>query len=299
MTRAQQIQQFERINRRFERKFMPKVQRAIHAQVKEVIKDLRSDGFATARYNLLRSVGNEKLSKVIKELYTTVGRRWAQVTYSRLLIEERKEKYRPLTLQTKGFGFNYEWTQFILNYLQQFLLDKITFQVADTTRNALLRALAVSVAAGMSIDQTIDKLEDWPFERFQAARIVRTETNRAANVGSTAQSETSKYEQQKEWMSADDNRVRGNPVNGKKDHADHWSLDGNKIDAEDVFHDLRNGDQLRFPGDPQASAASTVNCRCHASYTFKRDANGNLIPKRKTTTVIYPGQTRTRRTVTV
>lgn len=279
--------------------FMPKVQRAIHSQVKSVISHLRDGGYASAKHYLSTHVGNAELAKVIKELYTTVGRRWAQITYSRLLPEQRGQKNRPMVLQTKGFGFNYEWTNFILNYLKQFLLDKITFRVAETTRNALMTVLASATTAGWSIDQTIDRLEDWPYERYQAARIVRTETNRAANVGSTAQAETSKYEQQKEWMSADDNRVRGNPVNGKKDHADHWSLDGNKIDADDVFHDLRNGDQLMFPGDPKASAASTINCRCHASYTFKRDAEGNLIPKRQTTSVIFPGQNRRPQTVTI
>lgn len=299
MTRQQQIQQFERINRRYEKLFMPKVQRAIHTQVKAVINDLRQGGFARAHYHLSGSVGNEEMAKVIKELYITVGKRWAQITYSRLLPELRGQKYSTLVLQRKGFGFNAEWTDFILNYLKNFLLDKITFRVAETTRNALMAVLASSTAAGWSVDQTIDRLKDWPYERYQAARIVRTETNRASNVGATAQAETAKYEQQKEWMSADDNRVRGNPVNGKKDHADHWSLDGTKIDADDIFHDLRNGDQLLFPGDPKASAASTVNCRCHASYTFKRDGNGNLIPKRKTTSVIFPGQTPRRAVITI
>src|SRR5690606_15512334 len=122
----------------------------------------------------------------------------------------------------KGFGFNYAWTQFIINYLEKFLLEKITYEVARSTRDALLKILAASTAAGWSIDQTIDRLQDWPFERYQAARIVRTEVNRAANVGNKAQAETSEYQQVKEWMSATDNRVRGNPVNGKKDHADHW-----------------------------------------------------------------------------
>jgi len=299
MTRLQQIKEFERVNRRFEKKFMPKVQRAIHSQVKPVIRLLREDGFSAARSYLLKNVGNEEIAKVIRELYRSVGSKWAQITYSRLLPETRGQKFNSLTLQQKGFGFNYLWTQFILDYLKQFLLEKITFKIAETTRDALLRVLSTATASGMSIDQTVDQLEDWPYERFQAARIVRTETNRAANVGSTAQAETSKYEQQKEWQSADDNRVRGNPVTGKKDHADHFSLDGVKIDADDFFHDLRNGDQLQFPGDPNASAASSVNCRCHASYTLKRDSSGNLIPKRKSTSVIFPGQTRQRQIITI
>lgn len=299
MTRQQQIAQFERINRRFEKKFMPKVQRAIHSQVTPVISRLRESGFASAKSYLNNNIGNDEIGKVIRELYRNVGTKWAQLTYSRLLPETRGQKFVRFFYQEKGFGFNYLWTQFILDYLKQFLLDKITFRIAETTRDALLRTLAIATATGMSIDQTVDHLDNWPYERFQAARIVRTETNRAANVGSTAQAETSKYEQQKEWQSADDNRVRGNPVTGKKDHSDHWSLDGVKIDAYDVFHDLRSGDELMFPGDPKASAATTVNCRCHASYTFKRDANGQLIPKRSRVSVIFPGSARQRQTVTI
>lgn len=299
MTRQEQILQFERINRRFELMFMPKVQRAIHAKVKAVISRLKSGGFSSAHYYLTTDLGNEKLTSVIRDLYIKVGRRWAQLTYSRLLPDTRGQKFSVAQMEQKGFGFNYEWTQFIIDYLDKFLLDKITFEVASTTRDALLRAIASATAAGWSIDQTVDRLEDWPFERFQAARIVRTETNRAANVGSTAQAETSEYQQLKEWQSADDNRVRGNPVNGQKHKADHWVLDGIKIDAEDVFHDIRNGDQLRFPGDPKASAASVINCRCHASYTFKRDKDGNLIKKRRSTTVIYPGQRRNPETITI
>lgn len=298
MSKKQEIAQFERVNRRFEAKFMPKVQRAIHSQVTPVIAILKESGFTAAQTHLHSTVGNDEMPKVIKELYRSVGTRWAQITYSKLLPETRGQKFG-FMFQRKGFGFNYEWTIFILNYLQQFLLDKITFQIASTTRDALLRTLSVAVATGMSIDQTVDHLKDWPYERFQAARIVRTETNRAANVGSTAQAQTSKWEQQKEWMSATDNRVRGNPVNGQKDHADHWSLDGTKIDADDVFHDLRSGDQLQFPGDPKASAATTVNCRCKVSYTFKRDSNGDLIPKRSRVSIIRPGQIRRPQTVTI
>lgn len=299
VTRVQQIQQFERINRRFELLFMPKVKRALHYKTKAVISRLKSGGFTEAINYLTTDVSNPRLAEVIKELYTRVGRRWAQIEYSMLLPETRGQKFTLSEMQQKGFGFNYAWTKFIIDYLERFLLEKITFAVASTTRDALLRTLAVATTMGWSVDQTIDRLTDWPYERFQAARIVRTETNRAANVGSTAQAETSKYEQQKEWQSADDNRVRGNPVNGQKDHADHWALDGTKIDADDVFHDIRNGDRLMFPGDPKASAASTINCRCHASYTFKRDKDGNLIPKRRSTSVIFPGQQRRPQTLTI
>lgn len=288
MTRRQQINQFERINRKFELRFYPKVLAALNAKRNQVVRILKDKGYSAAQYYLTTNVGNARMTAVIRELYTLVGRRWAQIEYSRLLPEVRN--------QTKGFGFNYQWTKFILEYLEKYLFEKVTFEINRTTQAAMLKVIDRGIAAGWSIDQTVDRLEDWPFLKYQAARIVRTETNRAANVGSTAQAETSEYEQMKEWQSAEDHRVRGN---NPKDHADHVALDGVKINAGDVFHDPRNGDQLQFPGDPKASAASTINCRCHASYTFARDRDGNLIKKRKTTVVIFPGQIRQRQTVTI
>lgn len=309
MTRRQLQKQYERQNNRFEARYLPAVKAAIHAKVKVVIGLLKSKGFAAAEYYCTTNTGNARMGEVIKKLYTEVGRRWAQIEYSRLLPETRGRKYTNSDIyvtverrehrEKKGFGFNYTWTKFILEYLEKYLFDKVTFEIARTTQNAMLRVLAKAQASGWSIDQTVDRLEDWPFERYQAARIVRTEVNRAANVGSTAQAETSEFEQMKEWQSAEDLRVRGNPTTGQKDHADHWSLDGVKINAGDVFHDPRNGDQLAFPGDPRAKAESVINCRCHASYTFKRDTNGDLIKKRKTTTVIFPGQIRRPETITI
>lgn len=285
MKRSEIKREYVRINRQFEVLFMPSVKRAIHIKVKAVISDLQEGGYSEANKNLNREIGNEQLANVINRLYKTVGSRHARMTYSRLLQQ-----------QQKGFGFNAEWTAFIEKYLKQFLLDKITFRIAETTRDALLRVLTAGIEAGLGVDGMISKLTDWPFERFQAARIVRTEVNRAANVGAMAQESTSEYEQQKEWLSVKDFRTRGHKP---KDHANHVALNGTRIDAGDEFVDPRNGDRLKFPGDPEAKAESTINCRCQAAFINKRDANGNLIPKRRSTTVIFPGQIRRPQTITI
>lgn len=296
MNRSIIIRQYEQLNRRFEALYYPKVRKAIRPMITATVSRLRSGGFMEARRYLHEPPVNAALGAVIKDLYAKVGRRHAQITYSRLLNESRRRKYVTLYIESKGFGFNAQWTQYILDYLSRFLLEKITIEIAATTRDALLRTLAMSVTAGWSVDKTIEHLQDWPFERYQAARIVRTEVNRAANVGATAQAETSDYQQQKEWISARDFRVRGN---NPKDHASHVALNGTVVDEGDEFTDPRNGDRLRFPGDPQASAASTVNCRCQAAYTLKRDSNGNPVRKRRLTTVLYPGQVRRPQTITI
>ena len=284
MKKSDIVNQYVRANRRFENMFYSRIRKAIHVKVSHVINDL-SKGYDYAINNLSIDIGNNDLEKEVKSLYETVGVYHARATDRRLKKDIRK-----------GFGFNAEWTKFINDYLAEFLFDKITFAVADTTKNALLKALTAGNISGLSIDGMIEQLTEWPFERYQAARIVRTEVNRASNVGALAQSKTSEYEQQKEWISVEDNRTRGQHPG---DHANHVALNGVKIDAGDDFIDPVNGDRLHIPGDTMASAASTIECRCQAVFINKRDANGNLIPKRKTTTVIYPGQIRTGQTITI
>lgn len=275
MTRAETIQQYEMINRKLEVKFMPAVKRALHVVVRGAISHLESGGYDAAKSWLHKQTANPALATVIRTLYSEVGTRHARRAYSAILLEQ------------KGFGFNAAWTHWVLKYLDQFLLEKIAFEVATTTRDALLRTIQASIVAGLPVQTTVDNLKDWPYERFQAARIVRTEVNRAANVGSKAQAVTSEYQQMKEWISAQDNRVRGSKPH---EHANHVALNGTVIDEGNSFTDSVNGDTLEFPGDPKASAASTINCRCQVAYTLKRDERGDPIPKRRSTTVIFPGQ---------
>lgn len=298
MNRPIHIQQYTSMNRKLEEKFYPLVKKAIHQKVVIVQGKLREGGLDSARNYLNLDLANHAMTDIVTKLYIIVGRKHAQINYSRLK-QERGHKSIPFDFQTKGFGFNEQWATFILTYLRRHLLDKITFAINSTTRDALLTALTVMTNEGLGVDGMIDRLDNWKYERFQAARIVRTEVNRAANTGAKAQAETDQYQQVKEWIAIHDNRTRGNPITGRKDHSNHWGLDGITIDENDVFIDSRNGDALQFPGDPSASAASTINCRCTIAYTYKRDINGNLIPKRKTTTVIYPGQIRRPQTITI
>lgn len=292
MNRRQIQRQFATINRRYENKFFAPVKAALIPD--GLIAAIRKGGAEAGRAHLHGVVHNSALSNVIRSLYVTVGLRHAQLNYSRMRGETRKS--HELIYETKGFGNNPIWEQFIINYLQRFLLEKITFEVATTTRDAMLEVLAQAIKEGWSIDETVKRLEDLPFTNSQAARIVRTEINRAANVGAKAQSSTFEYEQMKEWISAEDDRVRGYDP---KDHASHVALDGQRINEGDVFRDPRNGDLLEFPGDSRASAASTINCRCSIAYVAKRDQNGRLIPKLQSTNVIFPNQNLRRQTILI
>lgn len=286
----------EKINRKYENFYQKRVERTIQAKANAAIARLR-DSVNSAFHYLTTDLSNPVLGNVIKNLYRDVG-----LAHARRINEELRAE--PKTLKSlffheKRLGFNIEWTRFVNDYLAKFLFEKITFEINRTTKEALMRAIQTGIDKGLGVDDIIRNLQDWPYKRFQAARIVRTEINRAANVGAMAGGSTFGFEQQKEWIAAKDNRTRGNPMTGQKDHANHWGLDGDKVDENGLFVDSRNGDHLRFPGDPNASAASVINCRCTVALVAKRDERGRLIPKKSRVSVILPGQIPNRRIITI
>lgn len=261
----------------------------LQSEVGNVAGIIEHQGVAAAIRYVNEHIHSKGLPAIVEQLYNEVGLRFASRQW--ILLQDQKR------MAAKGFGFNAAWVQYVHDHLYRFLVDKITFKVAETTRNILLTTLNKAVAEGWGITKAVKEIEDLPFTKTQAARIVRTEITRAANTGTMAAGSTFDFEQNKEWIAAHDSRTRGSKPS---DHASHIGLDGQVIDYEDVFIDPRNGDRLRFPGDPLASAESTINCRCNIAIVAKVDpVTGRLIPKRKTTDVIFPGQIRNRQTVLI
>jgi len=270
--------EYEKINRRFENLFFGRINKALKSKINAFIEVLERGGNGKAF--LENNLTNAELTKEVQRLYETVGLRHANRTTRDLKRQERK-----------GFGFNEEWVKFIQEYLREHLTSKILFGVNETQRDYLIKVLQRSVEEGLGVDETVRNLRSSGFTDRQAATITRTEVNTASNVGVLAAGDTYEYQMQKEWVSVKDNRTRGKDP---EDHASHVALNGTVIDFEDMFTDPRNGDRLNAPGDPKASAASIINCRCNLTLKPKRDSRGKLIPKRQSTVVIYPNPNRTR-----
>lgn len=265
------------LQRRYELAYFPKVSKAIAERVSSLIEIVRQDGLSAAYDHLYRETDSKSLGKVIGDMYQKVGLRFARMQWSELLNQQRGAKKSAVReQQTKGFGFNATWVEFIKDYLTRFLLEKIVFKVAETTRNRILSVLSEAIEKGWGIEEAVKELNEIP--RRQAARIVRTEITRAANTGTMAAGSTFEYEQNKEWMSAHDKRTRGVDP---EDHASHIGLDGQTVDYDEHFTDPRNGDKLMFPGDPEAKGESTINCRCSVAIVARFDQNGRLIPKKR------------------
>jgi hypothetical protein len=286
--------EYVRINRQYEVKWFPKIQSAIKSKVSSLISVVKDGGMNAGLRYLSTDMTNPELTSKVNDLYKEVGLRHARRNEIRLRSETRRKSVS-IDLDQKRFGYSQEWVDFIQEYLKRFLIEKITFRVNETTRNELLDVMNEAIKEGWGISETVKHLEELPFTAIQAARIVRTEVNRAANTGVYAQGNSFEYELQKGWISVHDNRTRGVDP---KDHADHIDMDGQWVDFYDVFRDPRNGVELQHPGDPKAPAGDTVNCRCNMTTRPKRNRNGRLIPKRRSTVVIYPNN-RTQPVITI
>jgi uncharacterized protein with gpF-like domain len=115
--------------------------------------------------------------------------------------------------------------------------------------------------------------------------IARTEIVRAANVGHSVAAKSFPYEVNKKWSAAKDHRVR---------HS-HVFINGHMVDENDYFEvPVYKGDKkigtepMLYPGDANASAGNTINCRCRVLYEAKRDTAGNLIMRNPAQAPVIP-----------
>ena len=248
-------------------KYKGRFYRALQSDIKGFQDALQNSEQAARRYinTLLFSDG---ISSTLNQLIREVGVKYAKDNYNSL----RKEKQ---------FGTSEEWVQMILEYLGTNFYNQGVLQIVQTSRAMMLDILDRGNKEGWGyydyakyISETVPGLN-----RNRADLIARTEVGRAIHAGTFVGADKSPFQKQKMWVAAKDNRTRGNPINGQKDKADHWHLDGQTVDFNDKFVDSRSGTELEHPHDPQAKAVDVIRCRCTFVVVNKRDANGRLIRK--------------------
>jgi hypothetical protein len=97
------------------------------------------------------------------------------------------------------------------------------------------------------------------------------------NAGHVIGAQSLPFQVQKQWLSANDFRVRGRDG---EDKASHWKLGQMPPIPEDaLFVDPVSGAQMAFPGDSSngAQARDVANCRCSVLFIPVKDANGNTV----------------------
>lgn len=117
---------------------------------------------------------------------------------------------------------------------------RLTVTVTPEDRPEVLRARAAEV-----LDPSSPEMRDVArHEGYQAASVLNN-----AVVAAAAQSEDAD-ELEKTWIATLDGKTR--PT--------HWAADGQRVPLAGTF--TIGGEQMRFPGDPAASPAERMNCRC-------------------------------------
>jgi hypothetical protein len=256
MTRSEYWNAYARRLAKLERKYAPKVYRALLAQVKRFTSSLREG-------NRKIEIINPEVALVLRQMHIEGA------------VSEGKNTLRMLRSGQglKRLGTNEEWTNEIISRLQVHNARFIA-SITETTREYLLRMLEDGLREGLNLNEIAAKIdkEVEQIYRNRSFAIARTELNRAANLGNMMAANKYEYEVEKVWITAKDHRVRG--LEG--DRFSHIRLDGQRIDANVPFN---NGENIMQPGDASASPGNTINCRCTIALIGKRDRNNRLISK--------------------
>ena len=245
------------------KQYSPKFKKELQKQVDTYCR--------TQDYN---AISDKSLKKTIYKLHLAMGTKMAQISES-AVKRSVKGVYVPLELKSsKTDAFQYA----IIKVLQNDGLDQLATDITDTTKEQIRRFLIQSAEQNLSMPETIALLRTAGITDYRAELIARTETGRAANIGSQVGATASGLVTLKEWISTRDNRTRREP----RDHTDHLTMDGVKLPMDKQFHVPNDKVGLGYelmdhPCDSKASAANVCNCRCTMAYEAVRGANGKLL----------------------
>lgn len=171
-----------------------------------------------------------------------------------------------------------EWLARIMSLLTTIGGDRITAIMGESKLKAqeIIKAVLTQAAEdGLGVSQTSILLRDqltkqWgDISTYRAARIARTETISAGNLGSLVGAKETGEPMLKVWLSTRDGRTRRR---GRRQRFDHYGTfptgpDGEKVEMDEKF--VKTGEGMDHPGDYSGSAGNTINCRCTQYYEPK------------------------------
>lgn len=250
------------------KQYSPKFKKELQNQVNTYCR--------TLDYN---KISDKALKKTIYKLHLAMGTKMALISES-AVKKSVKGVYVPMEFKSqKTDAFQYA----IIQVLQNDGLDQLASDITNTTKEQIRRFLIESAQKNYTLPETIALLRTSGITDYRAELIARTETGRAANIGSMVGATSTGLVTIKEWIAAKDNRTRREP----RDQTDHLIMDGTKLPMNAKFQvpNIKgklmgeNGryDPMDHPCDSKASAANVCNCRCTLGYEAVRGANGKLL----------------------
>lgn len=240
--------------------YSPKFKKELQRQVDTYCK--------TQDYN---AISDKAIKKTIQQLHIAMGVKMAQIssTSVKRSVKGINEPLEVKSAQTDLFTYT------ILKYLETEGLDQLAADITDTTKKQIRNFLIQAQEQNLSTFETIQLLKVSGITDYRAELIARTETGRAANIGSMTGAISTGLVTVKEWIAAKDNRTRRIP----RDEFDHLNMDGTKLPIDQKFklQGKKSLDFMLHPCDSSGSAADVCNCRCTLGYEAQRDAKGKLL----------------------
>lgn len=278
---AENWTRFAKATYKIEQQYAPKFERLILDYRRSLLTDIHAHGITETRNRVASTALMFPVAPLLQTLYKKAGLMGAKMQHAELrqVLREGKKAHTPAFRTKAGFGYNDQWVQHVLSYLRLNVLN-MAQNITETMRADALKILSAGIDEGWSIDQMTKALKDTRLIERRARVIARTETVRAANVGHQIGAQSLPYEMNKKWIAAKDHRTR---------HS-HMLVNGQTVDelgtfAVPVYKGFKptgTVDQMQAPGDPNASAANTVNCRCRVIFEPKTDEQGRYINRPST-----------------
>lgn len=275
------IQRNLKIRNTIENKFTRSIAKVLIAQFREASYVLQLRGIDALRNSISRVLIDTRIGEEIRNLYAYAGLYYAKYTYRMIQDSARQSE------KAGQISFSEQWVREILDYFKMYLIDKAVNPITITSKKIISDILDQGTREGWSIERMAKELENPLQQMYRARLVVRTETAKAAFYGRQLANRDCGFETEREWISVHDRRTR---------HG-HRDVDGMVVDATQYFpvpvykHNfIVRTENLRGPGDPEASAENICNCRCTEAYQAKRDERGRIIRKPiSRVTVIQPG----------
>lgn len=149
--------------------------------------------------------------------------------------------------------------QRILDHIEKHFTTRIR-NITETTREAVMKEIQAGLDNGESPMEIASRIEKIPvFNAARALKIAQTEVVGAYNLGGQ-EAFIEAGTPRKSWLSSLDELTRDSHLEAEQRYSAEPILVGDDF----VLIDNERGTEteLSFPGDPQAAAHETVNCRC-------------------------------------
>ncbi len=247
-----------RMQRKIEKRFVPKMFYAIKIQIELFINAIHEIGYEYAKANIYNIVDPNPVIKVLKELYL----KGAYIEGNYVLNYLKSAQKKQLKRASIGLGFE-ELATVIDEYFRVRLINQSALPITATTRKMIVHHLLSQVDTGIPLDKAILDFIEYALTGggakalIRANGIIQTESTKVMSFGGLIGAYMSGIDLDKVWVTSDDERVRGFPnYYAKYPHVD---LDLSKAN---LLEDFYNGEKIGFPGDPKASIENTARCRC-------------------------------------